>query len=342
MMNKVSHKLKITVSGILWLLWMPLPNLSAKDGDTLTVAFWNVENLFDLVDNPYKKDDEFALGGKKNITQDIYDLKLRHCAEVLEDLKADLIGLCEVENRFVLEELNRVYKEHDYGIVHHDSPDTRGIDVALLVNPSKIRVLESRPVQVIFRSGRPTRDILYVRTQSGGNELHLFVNHWPSNYSGLEQAIPRRKRAAEVLRGEVEKILDEDPGAEIILMGDFNEEPDHQNVRKVLGSTLNREQVGRKGYILINVMQPIMGIKNGGTYKYKGEDGVIDQFIVSPGLFDSYGLIYVNQSVSVNNKPKYRQTGKYEGYPYRFWVRNKLLGGYSDHMSIFMKITTAQ
>lgn len=342
MINKVSIKIKIIISGFLWLLWLISSNLSAKDGDTLTIAFWNVENLFDLADDPYKNDDEFALGGVKNVTQDIYDLKLRHCAEVLDDLSADILGLCEVENRFVLEELNRVYEGHDYGIVHHDSPDSRGIDVALYYNPEVVKILESRPVQVIFSSGRPTRDILYVLANFGGQDLHIFVNHWPSNYSGLAQAIPRRARAAVVLRGAVEKILKKDPGAEIILMGDFNEDPDHQNVKKVLGSTLNRQKLGKNGSILVNLMSPIMDVKNGGTYKYKGEDSVIDQFIVSPGLFDTNGLKFISGSVAVNDKPGYRQTGKWEGYPFRFWVRTRLLGGYSDHMSVYMKIVTTE
>ena len=94
----------------------------------LRVSFWNVENLFDMDNDPKKNDDEFARGGKKNVTQEIYDLKLKNCATVLTDLNADILGICEVENKFMMTELNRVYTDRDYAIVHFDSPDSRGID----------------------------------------------------------------------------------------------------------------------------------------------------------------------------------------------------------------------
>ena len=104
---------------IISFLWL----LATLSGQSLRVGFWNVENLFDLKDDPTTRDEEFALGGKKNVTQDIYDLKLKNCAAVLADLNADVLGLCEVENYFVLDELNRAYDGRDYKIIHYDSPD---------------------------------------------------------------------------------------------------------------------------------------------------------------------------------------------------------------------------
>ncbi|MEE8437049.1 MAG: hypothetical protein V3S22_01800, partial [Candidatus Neomarinimicrobiota bacterium] len=118
----------------------------SQQSEPLSIAFWNVENLFDLVDDPQTNDEEFALGGKKKVTREIYDLKMKHCAEVLKDLDAHIVGLCEVENRFVLEELNRAYIERDYSIIHFDSPDERGIDVALLYDPEYFQVTASRAI----------------------------------------------------------------------------------------------------------------------------------------------------------------------------------------------------
>ena len=128
-------------------------------GQSLRVGFWNVENLFDLEDDPTTRDEEFALGGKKNVTQEVYDLKLKNCAYVLEDLNADVLGLCEVENHFVLDELNRAYSGRNYEIIHYDSPDSRGIDNALLYDASLFKVTETKPINNTLPSGKPTRDI---------------------------------------------------------------------------------------------------------------------------------------------------------------------------------------
>ncbi len=193
-------------------------------GQSLRVGFWNVENLFDLEDDPTTRDEEFALGGKKNVTQEVYDLKLKNCAYVLEDLNADVLGLCEVENHFVLDELNRAYSGRNYEIIHYDSPDSRGIDNALLYDASLFKVTETKPINNTLPSGKPTRDILYVKGEYKGQSLHIYVNHWPSNYGGKEQAIPKRRATARLLANEVADLLSNDPDAEILLIGDFNED----------------------------------------------------------------------------------------------------------------------
>jgi len=108
--------------------------------ETLSIGFWNVENLFDIENDPEKNDDEFAIGGRKNNTPEIYDLKIKRAAEVLRDLNVDVIGLCEVENRKVLTDLNVAYKEKNYKIIHYDSPDSRGIDNALMFDELKLKL----------------------------------------------------------------------------------------------------------------------------------------------------------------------------------------------------------
>jgi len=294
-------------------------------GQSLRVGFWNVENLFDLEDDPTTRDEEFALGGRKNVTQEIYDLKLKNCSYVLADLNADVLGLCEVENYFVLDELNDAFTGRDYKIIHYDSPDSRGIDNALLYDPNVFNVISSTPIQNTLPDGNLTRDILYVKGEYAGYTLHIFVNHWPSNYGGKEKAIPKRRSTARLLANEVAKLLSEDPDADILLMGDFNEDPTDDNVRIL------------KSVNMTSMMASMMGQRKVGTYVYKGVDYFMDQIIISDGLNDDKGLIA--GKAQILDKPFYRQQeGDYAHYPFRFWAGNKLLGGYSDHLAVYVEI----
>ena len=332
-----------------------------QPAEPLVVGFWNVENLFDLEDDLEKRDEEFARGGRKNMTQAILDQKLVHMAEVLTDLNADVVGLAEVENRKVLELLNAAYPERNYSIVHYDSPDERGIDVALLYDAGRLKLVSSKPITVEI--GNPTRDILYVIGKYAGQKLHIFVNHWPSHWGGTEETFPLRVKTARILRAQVDQILKTDPAAEILIMGDLNDAPSDPSVRMHLGTTFDSAAVSAgktvadcspeamkacggcpgmrsgaaktKPVLLWNLMGPYEGRENGTTYKYRGVDKNIDQIIVSSGLSDDKGLRIVAGSMTIIDAPKYRQQeGDYKGYPFRFWAGDRLLGGYSDHMAI--------
>ena len=293
----------------------------------LSVGFWNVENLFDLEDNPDKNDDEFALGGRKNVDQQIYDLKIKHSSEVLQDLNVDVLGLCEVENHKVLNDLNNAYKERNYDIIHYESPDNRGIDNALLYDKNRFSIISSRAIENKLKNGGPTRDILYVLGEYNNARLHIFVNHWPSNYGGKEKAIPKRTETAELIIKEIKNILSVEKSAEIILIGDFNEDPDDKNIMLL-------EKVG-----LASLMKPMLGKPKVGTYVYRGEDSFLDQIIVNEHLQDEEGLSIVEESAYILDLPKYRQQeGNYKHYPFRFWAGNRLLGGYSDHLAIKVEI----
>jgi len=317
MNEKIKYKLLI-IFGFLSLLYSEEP---------LTVGFWNVENLFDLENNPDKNDDEFSIGGRKNVDQEIYDLKLKHCSEVLSDLNVDVLGLCEVENLVVLNDLNIAYPDRDYRIIHYESPDNRGIDNALLYDPDRFSIISSKPILNKLKNGGNTRDILYVEGKYQDRRLHLFVNHWPSNYGGREKSIPKRKSTAELIIKEIEMLKKSDKFAEIILLGDFNENPDEQNIKLL-------EKIG-----LTSLMKPMIGEKNTGTYVYRGKDYFYDQIIVNDQLQDDKNLLVVNGSVYILDLPKYRQQeGNYKHYPFRFWAGNRLLGGYSDHLAVKVKI----
>ena len=296
--------------------------------EPLTIGFWNIENLFDIENDPNKNDDEFSLNGRKNVTQEIYDLKIKHSAEVLFDLNVDVLGLCEVENVTVLQDLNRAYGGRNYNIVHYESPDKRGIDNALMYDENRFSVLASRPIPNILKNGNIIRDILYVKGEYRNEILHLFINHWPSNYGGKEKAIPKRRSTAKLIMSEVSLIQQTDKFAEIILLGDFNENPDEKNIellRKVGLNSLMRTMIREPGV---------------GTYVSRGEDYFYDQIIVNKGLQDENNLTLVHGSTYILDLPKYRQQeGKYKHYPFRFWAGNKLLGGYSDHLAIKVQIT---
>ena len=289
----------------------------------LSIAFWNIENLFDLVDDPNKNDDEFSIGGRKNVTSEIYDLKIKHSAEVLLDLNADILGLCEVENLSVLQDLNRSFAKRDYDIIHYDSPDERGIDNVLLYDKSRFKVLNSRPIRNSLNNKDKTRDILYVLGQFQSDTLHIFVNHWPSNYGGVEQSIPKRAATANLIKNEIKKIQSKNSYADIVLLGDFNEDPDDANVKSL-------EEVGLK-----SLMKSMVGKPKVGTYVYRGKDYFYDQIIINDGLNDNKNLAVVKNSVYILDLPKYRQQeGKYKHYPFRFWAGSRLLGGYSDHLAV--------
>ena len=303
----------------------------------INIGFWNVENLFDLVDDPGINDEEFTPNGRKHVTKETLELKLTHMSEVLSDLNADALGLAEVENDDVLNQLNDTYTGRNYKWIHYDSPDERGIDVAFLYDPSVLKVTSSEPISITLADKNDrTRDILHVKARWKYHTIHFFVNHWPSNYGGMEQAIPKRAKIASVLREHILTILKKNPDAEILLMGDFNEGPMDKEVHDVLGATAKGSDPETQ---LVDLMDPFLDKAGAGTYVWHGKDEILDQMIVSQGLLDKSGLSIVPGSMSINDKPKYRQQeGDYKHYPFRFWVGDKLLGGYSDHLAISVEL----
>ncbi|MBT4809023.1 MAG: hypothetical protein HON84_03785 [Candidatus Marinimicrobia bacterium] len=312
---------------LIWLTVLLFTQSCSQDVQPLTIGFWNGENLFDTDDDPNTNDEEFAIGGRKNVTREIYDLKIKQSAEVLADLNADVVGICEVEHQWVLEDLNDAYPQRDYEIIHYESPDNRGIDNALLYDPNKLKVISSRAILNSLPKGGNTRDILYVKGEYADEIIHIFINHWPSNYGGREKAIPKRAATATLISKEISAILLNDAGAEIILLGDFNEDPDEMNVQSL-------KTVG-----LSSLMEPMLGQPKTGTYVYRGKDLFYDQIIVHESLKDARGLAIDPESVYILDLPKYRQQeGDYAHYPFRFWAGNNLLGGFSDHLAVRVNI----
>lgn len=313
--------------------------LSVKTGPDkiIEVVFYNVENLFDTVEDTTILDDEFLPDSAKNWTLERYNKKLVDLAKVLTAISQDglpeVVGVCEVENRQVVEDLfgTDSLGKGKFKIIHEDSPDARGIDVALAYNSELLSELYHEKIRYSF-SFEPettTRDILYAKLLSCGDTLHFFVNHWPSRRGGQEASEPKRLKAATVLRTKIDSILLRDQKAKIIAMGDFNDYPNNRSMTEVMNCEPGANQ--RLTNLTYNFHE------NGvGTYNYKGEWGMLDQFIVSDGLlYSSEGCATSDSSAIVFKEDWmlfFPESG--EPSPSKTYGGPNYYGGYSDHLPI--------
>lgn len=303
----------------------------------LALAFYNVENLFDTKDDPKRLDDDFTPQGKKQWTHLKYRKKIRKIAKVISKIGADvthsppsLIGLAEVENATVLKDLTAEKKlqKHHYGYVHRESPDERGIDVALLYKKSDFTVIEVRAIAVLLET-RPgvrdyTRDILYVKGTLKSQEVHLLINHWPSKRSGASETEHKRISAARRNREVIQSILDKNPEARIIVMGDFNDGPQDVSVRDHLVKT--------------DFYNPMvyLGTRYEGSLNHRWQWYMYDQIILSNSFMRLHNNPLTYSSSGIFNKaflanPK----GKFKTFPLRTYGGDTYLGGYSDHFPVY-------
>jgi hypothetical protein len=322
---------------------------AAPAQDSVTVAFWNVENLFDFEDDAGNPgDDEFLPGN--GWTEDRYRHKLGHLAAVVAGLDPALLGVAEVENRRVLEDLVREPPLQGKGwrIAHRESPDHRGIDLALLFRaPFELEGGEEgvrlHPIPI----DPPTRGVFEARLRARGRELRVLVNHWPARSGGERETRPLRRKAAEVCRGIVRGWIDEareGPGIDVLLMGDFNDDPFDESIAGTLGATHEKTVVLGAGenarYALFNPMFRLLGEGKPGTLYFRGKPNVFDQFIVSRGLLEPEGFSLEEKSVEIFATEAMKDG---QGEPKRFrrvrggnWVE-----GYSDHFPIRARLALA-
>ncbi|MHC5114166.1 MAG: endonuclease/exonuclease/phosphatase family protein [Planctomycetota bacterium] len=304
--------------------------------EELYAAFWNVENLFDTVDDPRtEKDEEFTPRAPKKWTPERFDIKVSNLARVLADMNRgrgpDLLGLSEVENRAVIEALIAKLAPlgRDYGIVHRDSPSFRGIDCAIVYDKSK---LELKTTAFHHVDAGNTRDIVEASFEIAGETLHVFANHWPSRRNPPEARIA----AARVLRARVDAITEKDAAADILVFGDFNDHPPDVSLTQHLRASTSPAAV-RSGAML-NTMGPIHAHPDQGTYVYKNKWGVLDHVIVSPGMLDKKGfrwkrgstkaIFYEYQAfVHRDRKNIPRPSRTYTG-------KNFHADGFSDHLPV--------
>lgn len=324
-------------------LWPFLVYTQKEASTAFRVGFYNVENLFDTEDDPIGIDEEFLPTGKKEWTQERYSKKLNSLARVIEALKTPaILGLCEVEHAAVVEDLANTsqLKKVGYELVHYESPDMRGIDVALLYDSDLFKLLEKDYIRIDFplwleAEKYTSRDIVYAKLRNKAGELfHVFVNHWPSRRGGLELSEKRRLWVASHLKQALNAILLKDSGANIIVMGDLNDEPSSRSVANVLGAASLEE---RDSLMLPAVLyNPFASIEaaDQGSYNYRGDWNMLDHIIISG--FDqtdqwqmkNFGVLKEDWMLYVSKKGAASPNKTYGGPRY--------YGGFSDHLPVFV------
>ncbi len=323
-------------------------NLS--DSDTIFVAFWNIENLFDTIDDPKTEDEEFLPSGAKQWTEERLDKKMYNLARVfktMNDGKApDVIGIAESENKAVLQLfISKHFSDKNYMIVYAESPDNRGIDCALLFDASKFKLVKYNSYEIEKLKNTPTRLILHatLKYQRTNEEINFFVNHWPSRRGGASETEYKRIAAAEILRGEVDKIFKSNKDSKIIIMGDFNDDPIDESVLRVLGAhpfkcdQNSNENIKIQKAELFNLSYNLYE-KGYGTMLYKENWNMLDQIIISSSLAGQKGISYLCDSFSIfNNDLTATRSGKFKGTPFPTFTGNRYLGGYSDHFPVTAK-----
>lgn len=314
-----------------------------------TVAFYNLENLFDTENDPLTYDDDRTPDGKDHWTEEIYQDKLKNMAKVMAEIGAEvsgsaptIIGVCETENRKVLEDLvnQETLVEQDYGIIQFDSPDRRGIDVALLYKKKLFTPTHYKAKELLIyddndKSKRVfTRDQLVVSGMLDGEKIHLIVNHWPSRSGGEKRSRSKRIKAAKLNRQIIDSIFSDDPYAKIITMGDFNDDPANPSVKDHLNAKRKANNLDIKE--LYNPMEDLA--KQGyGSLAYRDSWNLFDQIIISTELtkkdFSSYRFY---QAGIYNKTYLVNAHGRYKGYPYRSFASGSYTGGYSDHFPVYI------
>ncbi|WP_423126735.1 endonuclease/exonuclease/phosphatase family protein [Gaoshiqia sp. Z1-71] len=308
------------------------------------LLFYNVENLFDVHDDPLTADDEFLPGGVRRWTYKRYQEKLNRVAKViLASCGFDLpvvIGLCEVENRQVLEDLTQktALAAFNYRIIHKDSPDSRGIDVALLYRADLILPLEYDYLPLKGQEGKiiHTREILYaVFRFPSQDSLHVFFNHWPSRYSGQAETEPARIRAANTLKNAVDCIRANHAEPRVVIMGDFNDQPQNESLKEVLEA--RTEGLPGQAGELINLSA---GWAPGGTLKHQQSWQIFDQVIVSGDLLKGKGLSTTKNGASMVDLPfLFEPDPRFKGKRlFRTYYGFKYQGGFSDHLPVRLKL----
>lgn len=308
---------------------------TSQTKDSLQLVFYNVENLFDLDNDSETEDDEFTPAGKRYWTKKKYERKLNKISQSIfafSNYKApEIIGLCEIENKIVLLDLLGVqlFRKQAYKILHADSRDNRGIDVALLYDSIKTKPIFVDFIPTQIENGNFSRDILYAKMLVKSDTLHLFLNHWPSRYSGARETAHFRLKLAEILISKCDSILDKDSQANIILFGDFNDEPNNKSIQSITAYRLanSDEEVF---YNLMIKSKIVLG-----TIKFQGIWNMFDQFIVSSNLKDGHGKFRIRNTSVANDSFLFEDDSRYMGLkPYRTYSGFKYTGGFSDHLPI--------
>ena len=315
-----------------------------EDASGIRIMFYNVENLFHPSNDSLKNDDEFTIDGTRYWSFKRYYDKINKVGKTAIAVGAweppAVIGLCEIENIQCLKDLiySSPLKKFGYEIVHKESGDNRGIDVALLYRPEHFKLQSFSAIKLKFGpDSRPTRDILYTKGLVGSDTIHLFVNHWPSRYGGQLATAPKREFAAITLRAQYDSILSIHPNAAIVAMGDFNDHPDDASMKDIMRAKKTVEEMTNGDFL--NMLWQYEFKK--GTHKYQHEWGILDQFVVTPGLNNGKSGLITKMDWAQIFEEEYLLEDEKDGIgkiTNRTYIGFKYHGGYSDHLPIFVDI----
>ena len=310
-----------------------------------TIAFYNVENLFDTINDINKNDEASPIMEMKFNRSEIYKKKVKNMASVIADIGSDLVnkspsivGLSEVENRNVIEDLlnNKHLLNKNYDIVHYDSPDERGIDVGLIYNKDVFKVNSTKSHELIIYDNNSskrnyTRDQLVVSGLLDNELIHVIVNHWPSRSGGEERSRAGRMAAAELNKKIIDSLQNKYKNAKIITMGDFNDDPHDDSMKKILNAKKHIEDVKTNG--IYNPMEVILSDQGIGSNAYRDVWQLFDQILVTePFLNKKYDSYQFYKAGIFNKSYLINKAGRYKGYPFRSFSWGSFTGGYSDHL----------
>ena len=314
-----------------------------------TVAFYNLENLFDSINDPLKNDEASPIMEMNADRGKVYLKKLKNMARVIADIGTDLnnnapaiIGVCEVENKQVLMDLvnHPLLLNKDYGIVHYDSPDRRGIDVALLyqkklfqpttTSSHELKIFDDNSKKRIY-----TRDQLLVSGLLEDEMIHLIVNHWPSRRGGEARSRPKRVAAAKLNKRIIDSLQSIDPYAKVITMGDLNDNPNNASVKKTLKAKEKQEEVQLKG--IYNPFMRQFNKEGLGTGAYRDSWSLFDQIMITkPFLEKDYTSLTYYKAGIFNKEYLTNKRGRWKGYPYRSFADGTFTDGFSDHFPVYI------
>jgi endonuclease/exonuclease/phosphatase family metal-dependent hydrolase len=310
------------------------------ENDYYTIAFYNLENLFDTFDDAYTKDNDFLPESDRHWTEKRYQKKIKKLGQVISQIGTKtsnkppaIVGLAEVENRLVVDDLidSSSLKDYDYDVVHYDSPDERGIDVALIYNKMYFKVIHSEvfALNLFDADGTRdyTRDILLVEGLLNGEKIHVLVNHWPSRREGVELTEPARLIASNKVVEIIGSIKLKDENAKIIVMGDFNDNPKNKSINNLV-------QIHR----LYNPMSDLPTYTRG-SLNHRKEWYLFDQILFTTNFFEYEAGKHSFSQVNIFDKDFLKQyKGKYKGSPFRTYAGYKYKGGFSDHFPVYLHL----
>lgn len=306
----------------------------------LTIAFYNIENLFDIYDNEETNDDDFLPTSTKKWTKKRYERKIIKLGSVISKIgfiatekPPSIIGLAEVENSLVIQDL--IKSEHlvdqNYGFVHHDSKDERGIDVAMLYNKDEFSVDASETFSIYIETPEGerdhTRDILLVSGILDGDPIHIIVNHWPSRRNGEEESSYKRMIASKKVVDIIKELKKKFENPKIMVMGDFNDNPNDSSIQFLMD---NED--------LCNTTE-ILWTRDRGSLNHDFQWNLFDQIIVSNNLMEPSQNGYHFENVNIfDRKFVSHSKGKYKGQPFRTYIGKKYMGGFSDHFPVYIQL----